>query len=69
MSRFYVCKWCHRKVVISYIAKHTATMHIDKNYDIIEYDSQTVFEIHNDEVTGKVQLTEDEANKKYGFSV
>lgn len=44
-------------------------MHIDKNYDIIEYDSQTVFEIQNNELTGKVELTKEQADKKYGFAV
>ena len=69
LSRFYVCKHCRRKIHISYIAKHTVANHIDKNYWIVEYESQTTFEIQNNELTGKVELTEDEANRKYGFKI
>ena len=71
MTRFYVCKHCRKKIAISYIAQHTARNHIDKNYYVVEYDSQTVFEIQNNELTGKVEVkdTEEDMNKKYGFSL
>ena len=68
LAKFYVCKHCHRKVNITFLAQHVVREHIDKNYIIVEHDTQTIFEIQNNEITGKVELTKDEANKKYGFS-
>jgi hypothetical protein len=69
LSRFYVCKHCKRKIHISELSKHTMNNHIDHNYWIVEYDSQTVFEIQNNELSGKVEIkdTKEEMDKKYGF--
>ena len=71
MSRFYVCKHCRKKVLISYIAQHTVRNHIDKNYYVVDYDSQTTFEIENNQLTGKVQIkdTLEDMEKKYGFQL
>lgn len=68
MSRFYVCKFCHRKINGSFIAQHTIRNHVDRNYTIVDYDSQTVFEVSNNGFTGKIEITEEELNKKLGFS-
>jgi hypothetical protein len=50
------------------LAKHTMNQHIDKNYRIIEFDAQTVFELQNQ--NGKIlktEMTKEQADKKYGF--
>ena len=65
--RFYVCKHCKRKIHVMQIATHTLENHIDKNYEIVDYGSQTVFELKNDELGTKIELTEKEANEKYNF--
>ena len=68
MTKFFVCKFCNRKIHETYIAQHAIRQHVDRLYRIVEFDSQTVFEISNNELTGKIQITKEELNKKLGFS-
>ena len=73
LTKFYVCKarGCGKKVTPKYLREHWELMHFNLMYDIIEYSTQTVFELNKTtgEVTRSEPKTKDEIDKEHGFRV
>ena len=65
-TKFYRCKKCGMKVVPTYLAKHWLNAHFNLMYDIVEYSTQTTFQITGESSPVK---TKDEIDKEYGFAV
>ena len=71
ITRFYKCIKCGNKVHTNYLAQHWLRSHFDLMYLIVEYETQTVFELNTDtgETVQSSAKTKDEIEKEYGFRV
>jgi len=48
MGKFFVCKFCHRKVAQSYLAQHILREHFERCYTEVIFGEQTTFEESGD---------------------